>query len=37
MEKQLYDQYALRRRKVEESKSQDPKTVTGLVQSLEEL
>ena len=37
MEKQLYDQYALRRRKVEENKQQDPKTVTGLVQSLEEL
>lgn len=37
MEKQLYDQYALRRGKVEGSKAQDPKTVTGLVQSLEEL
>lgn len=37
MEKQLYDQYALRKGKVEGSKAQDPKTVTGLVQSLEEL
>lgn len=37
MEKQLYDQYALRKGKVEGSKAQDPKTVTWLVQSLEEL
>lgn len=37
MEKQLYNQYALRREKVEWSKAQDPSTVTGLVQSLEEL